>query len=232
MGSAARLAKIATVGVSLSAALLAACATPKPPPLVVPPPAAVAPAAPVSEAMPAPLVLGAPRLSVVQDEASLERRIGEYLTQKGYKVQYQSKGDDVWVRLDMSRENMPNYHVIIDTTSSGRAPGSTGVTERVILLRLYSGLHVSAQRRPAVLAVLNQHHTKLWAGTFVINEEDGEIEGQWALNITSPEATLHPETVFDAWYRLCMSWKDLFPKIAPILFNGGPGSEPTERPGV
>ena len=120
----------------------------------------------------------------------------------------------------MTADNMPNYRIIIDTTPSGRAKSGSGITERVILLRLFTGLKVSAQRKPQVLAALNLHHSRVWAGTFVVNEEDGELEAQWPLNIAGADATVQPETVFDAWYRLCSSWSDLFPKVAPILFGG------------
>lgn len=225
------------LGVSILGALaLSACAARQPQPTA--PPAAPASALPAPVSLTAPAVTDAvptpgalpnvARLGVVQDEASTERRIGDYLTQRGAKVRYETRGEDIWVVLQMSADEVPPYRVIIDTSPSGHSRNGGGITERVILLRLFSGVTILPQQRQAVLAELNKHHTRMWAGTFVINEQDGELEAQWPLNITSPEATLHPETVYDAWYRLSQSYVDLFPRLAPIL--SGSGGAP--RPGV
>jgi hypothetical protein len=101
------------------------------------------------------------------------------------------------------------YSLIIDTWFT-----TDDKSERVIDVRLFSGVIVPPDQQPAVLSVMNVHHAEYWAGRFYINPEDGEIEGQWSINM--PGLCVHPELVLDATLRLSQSWLQLRPELPDV----------------
>ncbi|MCS6913877.1 MAG: hypothetical protein RMK29_03605 [Myxococcales bacterium] len=158
-------------------------------------------------------------LQVVQDEFRTEERIGAYLLKKGHKVTIATPNTQEVpgkvVILDMTSESVPDYRVIIKSQSSGQDRQTSRILERVVLVRLLSGVKLPRSSWGAALEVINQHHAASWAGTFTIDTDDGEVVGYYPINITLTYS-IHPEMVRDAWVRLCMSWEDLYKKLRPL----------------
>lgn len=90
---------------------------------------------------------------------------------------------------------------LVDTQAS-----SKDQSELAIQIRVDPIIQVPAAGRPKVLATINAHHAKNWAGTFFIDDE-GSLLGQWTLNL--PKASLDVAFVKDAILRLYQSWQQL-----------------------
>lgn len=158
-------------------------------------------------------------LQVVQDEFRTEESIGAYFIKKGHSVTIANPNTQAVpgkvVILDMTSESVPGYRVIIKSQSSGQDREKSRVLERVILIRLLSGVKLPQPSWGAALEVINQHHAASWAGTFTIDTDDGEVVGHYPVNITRTYS-VHPEMVRDAWVRLCMSWEELYKKFRTL----------------
>jgi len=195
---------------------------------------------------PAPAVM----LRVVQDESSLEHRIGDYLTGKGLTVLYRNQASqatsrasttrpgrsasdkaakDEWLILLFSGENeIPDFRVVIDTLPSAHDPSRPGlITERAVQIRLYTQTYVRPARRSEVAELLCARHRQTWAGTYCI-DTDNELMCTWVLNVTS--YGLPAENVFDAMVRMIRNWNEFYPLAKPLLTMTKPtvlGAAPT-----
>ena len=162
--------------------------------------------------------MGSKALAVVADEESLEQQIAVYLRERGLRVQIQRRpgSQDAWVVLKFEGGAKPPYRFVVDTAISARDPGGK-ITERVVIVRLFTGVTVPPTALAAALQTVNKHHARIWAGTFYVNPRDGELEAQWPLNIPGRGVTIHPEQVYDAISRFSASWNDLFSALSPVL---------------
>lgn len=159
---------------------------------------------------------GGTLLQVVPDESSTEKRMAGYLTERGLKVMSldESAGDQI-LYLDFDKdEHPPALQIVIDTDISNKNNGH--VDGRVVMVRLLSHVMVPPERRAATLPVINAHHAAVWASCLYINEKDGEIEGQWPIDIEARYA-VDPAQVQDARDRLIESWSLLYPKLAGVI---------------
>ena len=147
------------------------------------------------------------QLTFVNDESTIEERIGSFLESKGLKVARIGNAGDSWLVLVWDGGNRPNFQITIDTFVSSTEDNVP--RERAILLRLETGLHVSAADTRNVLDRINAHHTRNWAGTWYIDPSDGQIEATWALNIPQEVAAIEVGLVHDALVRLVVSWGEL-----------------------
>lgn len=153
-------------------------------------------------------------LRLSQDESTTEEAIAQQLKARGIQAEVgASKSDpnDKFVTLRFHQEGMPDWLILIDTQVSGKRPDGTA-TERVVLVALLTSVRIPPEARPMLLTVLNRHHRNSFAGTFSVDPQ-GDVTALWPLNIASPLAPLHIETIVDAAYRLSKSWEALFPKI-------------------
>lgn len=169
-------------------------------------------------------------MTATPDEGDLEEQIARYLEEEaGLRVVVGNAADprDRYVLMKMEGSNgSPDFDMIVDTLASARDDQGT-ITERVILVRLKSGVVVPEPARPLVLRAINAHHEAYFAGTFWI-ASSGEIEGQWPLNLTDRKAPIHAATVADAVLRLWQAWDALFPALQATV-PGPPAGEGTDQ---
>jgi hypothetical protein len=154
------------------------------------------------------------QLTVVQDESSMEKLIGQFLrTTHQLVVNEKSNGDDLWLDLPMKGEPMPAYRITIDTQSLNKDK-SGRITERGVRIQALTGIKVPEARRGAVLRVLNDfNRDKVFAAVYVDN--DDEIMLDWTLNVMAPG--LDAEYVYDAVYREDKLWRELYPLVSAAL---------------
>ena len=161
-----------------------------------PPAETMAPTEPATK-KPKPLIL-----RVTKDEFKLEEEIGEYLEALGLHVQYRKQDNDLILHLGYSE----GFTIRIDTWFT-----TDDETERLVAIRLLTGMKVAEKDLSLVYNQINAHHVEYWAGTFFV-DSDNEIRGQWSINI--PAADLPGALVDDAMGRLGSSWVALRAAIA------------------
>jgi len=158
-------------------------------------------------------------IRVAADESSIERQVGMYLQSQGLAVQLVTvkDGSDSALVFDFAAdESTPEFRMGINTKISAGEPGA--VKGRVLVVSLLSHLKVRPEQLNDVLTVLNHHHATVWAGCFYVNEQDGELEAQWPIDVKS-DYTVAVQQVEDAVQRLIQSYSVLFPQLAARL-NG------------
>jgi hypothetical protein len=154
------------------------------------------------------------KLTVVQDENSMERTIERYL-KANHKLTVNEKlnGDDLWLELPMKGDPMPAYRVLIDTQPMNKDDAGR-VIERGVRIQLLTGIKVTADRRVAVLEVLNNFNRgKVFAAVYV--DTDGEVMLDWTLNVLAPG--LDAEYVYDVLARENKLWRELYPLVSAAL---------------
>lgn len=174
---------------------------------------------------------GAKWVTVATDEGSVEEQLATYLEQTaGLHVTVANGADpsDRFVVMQMEGTGgAPDFDMVVDTLPSAQDQNQV-TTGRVILVRLKSRVAVPATARVAVLEAINAHHVEYYAGTFWIGTE-GEVDGQWPLNITADEAPVHAAMVADAILRLWQSWDALYPAVGQAIAQSN-GPAPTQQP--
>lgn len=95
----------------------------------------------------------------------------------------------------------PQLVLLIDSAQSA-ADGS----ELAIQIRLDPSLRIPDAARNQLLAQLNAHHARNWAGTFFVDAQ-GSLLGQWTFNL--PGRPLDVNFVSDAVLRIQESWAEL-----------------------
>jgi hypothetical protein len=145
-----------------------------------------------------------------KDEASIERQIAKYFTQRGIQAEYREQDGNGRVVVTYLSNGL-QWRVILDTTDT-----SHGKAGRAIGLILDTDYKVDEDIEILkALAVLNNFHVKRWAGTFYFDPSDHEITGQWYINL--PSVSVHPEVVVDALKRLSGSWVELHHELEAVL---------------
>lgn len=171
-------------------------------------------------------------LRPIEDGTAVERRIGDYLTAKGLEnelIKTQSPGDSVLMLVLHGEPGKPDVVIILDTQTSARNKETLEAVEQVILLQLRSEVKVPVDRRGQILRLLNAHHNEFWAGRFSIDDDDGELHGSWAINLSRDYDT-PIEVVEDAMVRLVASWLELQPKLAKQLAGAVEPEPAADRP--
>jgi hypothetical protein len=158
------------------------------------------------------------RLTVTQDESSMELTIQRYLQTRhnlvvDSKILKDSK-DDIYLELLFAGKPMPKYRIYIDSQSLNRDKLSSRTIERGVQINLFTNVKVPRERRVAVLEAINDfNRRKAFAAVYV--DADGEINCGWMLNVL--EQGLATENVFDAVSRLDTLWRELYPEVASAL---------------
>jgi hypothetical protein len=161
---------------------------------------------------------GGSRLTVAQDESSQEKIIERNLVDVhklvvDEKVSTDDK-NDMYLELPFKGDPMPKFRVTIDTQSLNTDKDSGKIIERGVLLNLYTGVNVPADKRAAVLEKVNDvNRRKAFSSIYI--DTDGEIVCCWILNIL-PDG-LPVEYVYDATARIQNIWKELYKQAAPDL---------------
>jgi hypothetical protein len=161
-------------------------------------------------------------LALVQDEATLERKIGAYLERRdrGLRPTYREQNGDLILEF-LWKFPGPSPHIYIDTWASAKNELG-GATERAIQIRLVTHVVVPPPERARALLLINEHNTHYWAGTFFLNPEDAEIGATWTFNVT-PNGPVHPESVYDALARITDAWRELYGKLSAQEGSGASG---------
>ncbi len=158
------------------------------------------------------------RLTVAQDESSQEKIIERNLVDVHKMiVDEKTNGDDkndMYLELPFKGGPMPKFKMTIDTQSLNTDKDSGKIIERGVLLNLYTGVNVPAEKRAAVLEKINDvNRRKAFSSIYI--DSDGEIVCCWILNILSDG--LPVEYVYDMTARIQNIWSVLYPMIAPDL---------------
>lgn len=153
------------------------------------------------------------KLHVTQDECGIERDLAKALEKRGYELQYEEKNHDGRILIPF-RSDQTQFQVVVDTR-----PSSTDNKERAVLLILRTGYYVSGEVQKSVLRVVNDHHNRAWFGTFLIDTEDDELLGSWAMNL--PNTELETTFVDDAIQRLSQSWIGLHDRLGSVALSQG-----------
>ena len=155
------------------------------------------------------------RLTITQDESSMELKIEKYLkTQHNLAVVEKNTkaGDDLWLELPFTGGPMPPYRVLLDTQPLNKSGNL--VTERGIRIQMFTKVMVPAGRRPAALAVINDfNRRKVFSAVYV--DTDGEVVLDWTLNVLS--GGLDYEYVYDVLAREDKLWRTLYPDLMRAL---------------
>lgn len=88
----------------------------------------------------------------------------------------------------------------------GSAASAQDRSEVAIQIRIDPSVIVSKTQQSRVLAEINAHHQRNWAGTFFV-DPDHSLLGQWTFNL--PGRPLNAAFVRDAVLRLEESWAEL-----------------------
>lgn len=156
------------------------------------------------------------RLTVVQDESSMERAIGEYL-QGEHKLIVEEKmleGDDLALVLPYDGDPMPDFSLSVDSQPMNRDEESGKVIERGLVLNVYTGVMVPGEKfEPAIRVINDLNRRKVFASVYI--DTDGEIVLSWTLNVL--EQGLATEYVYDAIVRMVQNWVTLYRELAPVL---------------
>jgi hypothetical protein len=162
---------------------------------------------------------GNERLTVVQDESSMEKTIAVYLRDThSLVVEEKTAADDandLSLDLPFKGEPMPKFHISIDSQPLNRSKSTKRVTERGILFNLFTGVMVPEGGRAAAQNAINDwNRRKAFASVYI--DTDGQVVCCWVLNVLSEG--LATEYVYDTVARLQDIWKGLW----PLLPGGGP----------
>lgn len=156
------------------------------------------------------------RLTVVQDESSMERTIESYL-KSTHEMMIEEKteaADDLYLELPFKGDPMPRFRIVIDTQSLNRDKDTNRVIERGILINLYTDVRIRTEDMARAQAAINEgNREKAFSSIFV--DVDGEVVCCWVLNVL-PEG-LPTEYVYDAVYRVGSNWRDLYPKLTQAI---------------
>jgi hypothetical protein len=154
------------------------------------------------------------KLTVVQDESSMERIIEQHLKANHQMIVNEKvKGDDLWLELPMKGDPTPAYHFLVDTQPLNKDDAGQ-VIERGVRIQLLTGIKVPETRRAAVLRVINDfNRDKVFAAVYV--DSDEEIMLDWTLNVMAPG--LDPEYVYDVLMRESKLWRELFPLVSAAM---------------
>jgi hypothetical protein len=159
------------------------------------------------------------RLTVTQDSKSMEQTIARYLTATHKRVIGEktrpNATNDVYLSIIIRGDNeaTPNYQFIIDTFPSYTANDGK-VLARAVKIDLFTNVMVPAEKRDAALRILNDYTRKSWfcAGFIDVN---GDLVLTWTLDVLADG--LPTENVHDMLYRLQSLWRELAPKLAPLV---------------
>jgi hypothetical protein len=155
------------------------------------------------------------QLVVTQDESSMERVIEAYLKAE-HKLTINEKfiaQDDLVLELPMKGDPMPKYRISIDTQSLNKDDNGK-IIERGIRIQTFTGIIVPADKKDAVLRVINDlNRRKVFSAVYI--DTDGEIILDWTLNVMAQG--LATEYVYDALAREDKLWRELWPLVSPQL---------------
>ncbi len=151
------------------------------------------------------------RLTVVQDETSMERVIERYL-KENHQLIIEEKtldSDDLYLELPFKGDPMPKFRMAIDTQPLNR--GEDGeVIERGVLVNLYTDVRIPKEDFARAMEAINDWNRKKAFSSIYI-DTDGEVVCCWILNVL-PEG-LPTEYVYDTVARLQNIWKGLYPVL-------------------
>ena len=154
------------------------------------------------------------KLTLVQDESSMELQIEKYLkTEHQLTLTEKRTGDDLWLNMAMKGDPMPVYRIAIDTQPLNKDKAGR-VIERGIRIQAFTGVKVSEEKRAAATRVVNDfNRDKVFSAVYV--DTDGEIVLDWTLNVMEPG--LDPIYVFNVLSREDRLWRELYPRITAVL---------------
>lgn len=156
------------------------------------------------------------RLTVVQDESSMERVIEDYLKSEHDLIVEEKmlEGDDLALVLPYQGDPMPDFRLSVDSQPLNRDEDSGMVTERGLVLNIYTGVTVPEEKfEPAIRVINDLNRRKVFASVYI--DTDGEIVLSWTLNVL--EQGLATEYVYDAIVRLVQNWATLYKDLSPVL---------------
>jgi hypothetical protein len=155
-------------------------------------------------------------LTVTQDESSLERVIKNNLATRHKLIVTEKLWDanDLYLELPFKEDTVPAFRILIDTQKSNYDSASDKITERAVILTVFSNMKVPQERRAAVLEVFNEFNSNNIFSAFYI-EDDGEIVCCWAINVMAEG--LPTECVYDAVHRVAKNWRDVYPAMSKAL---------------
>jgi len=158
------------------------------------------------------------RLVVVQDESSMERVIEANLKEKHQLTVNEkfAKPDDLYLDLPMKGDavsGMPAFRIMIDTQPSNNNDNGQ-VMERGVLIQLFTGIKVPADKWEPVMRVINNFNRgKIFSSTYI--DQDTEIVLNWQLNVLAEG--LPTENVYDCVAREDKLWRELYPDVMAAL---------------
>lgn len=163
-----------------------------------------------------PLLAADDKLTVTQDESSMERVIKKYLVDK-YELLVEEKEyekDDMYLVINFPDDIAPAFNITIDSQDVNHDKETDTTLERAVVMSLFTNIKVPDESRTDVLGILNDFNRKMFFATFYI-DTDGEISGCWAINVM--DDGIATDYVYDATGRLKKNWLDLYPKINEAL---------------
>jgi hypothetical protein len=156
------------------------------------------------------------RLTVTQDESSMERVIQSYLIARHKLIVSEKAGnaDDLYLELPFKEDPVPAFRMMIDTLKTNHDSASNKTIERAVVLTVFSNIKVPQDRRVAVLNILNDFNAdNIFSGFYIAS--DGEIVCCWAVNVMAEG--MPTEYVYDAVHRVVVNWRGLYPATAMAL---------------
>lgn len=156
------------------------------------------------------------RLTVVQDESSMERAIEAYLESEHKLIVHERMfdGDDLALVLPYEGDPMPDFWVSVDSQPLNRDEDSGKVTERGLVLNVYTSVLVPEEKfEPAIRVINDLNRRKVFASVYI--DTDGEIVLSWTLNVL--EQGLATEYVYDAIVRMVENWATLYKELSQAL---------------
>ncbi len=165
-----------------------------------------------------------PKLTVTQDESTLEKAIDNYLTlTKGITGGISRFNDkerkDLLVAYPISSDKVPDIRVVIDTLAAEKdADGKT--RERVIMVQSFYELPASAktpEARRKLLELCTKWMDGHWSPGGVYVDSDGDLAWRTAINIPGRNFSVHAELVYDAVARMGPFWRSFYPLMKKEL---------------
>jgi len=166
-------------------------------------------------------------LKFAEDEGSVERAIGDYLTQRGivHSIRVAPNDHTDWfLSVEYDLEAAPDITFFVDTVPSGELDGR--ITERAITVSAWPHKGIAYDRVGGFLRFINGWAIRNWAPPQLYIDDDNDLEFMWMINIPGADYTVDAEQVVDALIRMAQAWEKMYGELVASGLIDAPAPEP------
>ena len=157
-----------------------------------------------------------------QDEASVERKIAEYMKDRGNidaTIKYLDKEKkDLYLQYTLDPEGTPKINVGVDTMVTARDEGK--VAKRAVRAAAFYVLPASAktpEARRKILELNNTWHQQKWMPGRIYLDKDGDVALETYINIPGTATPIPAAMVADMLLRTNTMWGVYYKQLAGVV---------------